>query len=151
MASNYPSNLTNRKYFDAAVPFTSNQARKALSESPLKHLQLYTVDRIYYCLSDDLCNELLQEIGTNHIKYVNERFDCDDFASYFRSLASVKFGTNSVGLILDISGEHSYNTVLTCNNSVLEVKIVEPQTDKIITKYPDAEHHYVGSSGFILL
>ena len=153
MANVYPAPEAIAKFWDAAVPFTSGQVKTAISESPLKHLQLLMIDRMYYCLPDNLCVEMLHEIGTNRIKYIAERFDCDNFSSYFKAVAALNFGTNSVGMILDISGQHSYNCVLTCidSSSPVEVKEVEPQSDTFITKYPDAKRHYAGTSGIILL
>lgn len=153
MTSVYPAPEAIAKFWDGAIPFTSDQVQTAINESPLQHLQLIMVDRTYYCLPDKLCTEMLNHIGTNHIKYIAERFDCDNFSSYFKAVAALNYGTNSVGMILDISGQHSYNCILTCidSSSPVEVKEVEPQTDQFIVKYPDAEHHYAGTSGVILL
>lgn len=73
------------------------------------------------------------------IKYVNDLFDCDNFAKYVSSTMALEFGINTVGEAVGMififkdgvfsgMGLHAFNAVVTADRCVL----YEPQLNKFI-------------------
>jgi len=63
------------------------------------------------------------------LPYRPERFDCENFAAAFRTLAAFIAGTNTVGVVYDWSAGHAYNVIVDAEGSV---QFYEPQSDEIV-------------------
>ena len=64
--------------------------------------------------------------NTDTIKYIRERFDCENFALLFKVLVDLHFGLNQVAVIIDYVSKHSYNLILYPNGKHM---VCEPQSD----------------------
>ena len=61
------------------------------------------------------------------LKYYVDRWDCDNFADLFRVLASVAFGLNTVGTVLN--SQHAFNVIVAEEG----LRYFEPQTGAWVT------------------
>ena len=100
--------------------------------------------------------KLLRYSPTGSCRYVAEtnqingvwvyKFECLDYASAFKSRL-VSLGIYPVGFVLDLTGHHSYNTVIVYDTDIhmfVEL-VIEPQANVVVPQaYP--AHHYVGDS-----
>jgi len=66
--------------------------------------------------------------ATDTIKYIRERFDCENFALLFKVLVDLHFGLNQVAVILDYISKHSYDLILYPNEKHM---VCEPQSDHL--------------------
>lgn len=66
--------------------------------------------------------------------YTLDLFDCNTYALIFKSEAIKLFGLNSVGMIIDTGGHHSYSLIITkeSEESPIEISLFEPQNDRIV-------------------
>ena len=107
--------------------------------------------------------ELLRYSPTAEARYVAQyqpatddseavyKWECLDYASAMKSWL-VSLGIYSVGFVLDLTGHHSYNTVVVFDTDVnLYVElVVEPQGNVVVPRaYP--QHHYVGDDKSTIL
>lgn len=63
------------------------------------------------------------------LPYRPERFDCEDYSFLYKTMAALFLGVNAVGVVIDWSGGHAYNIVVT---SVGHVHFVEPQNGELV-------------------
>ena len=104
---------------------------EAFNRSRLKNLQLMLVDREYWVIPESTWQDILAWSKVDKIKYRRERQDCDDFADILQGEVKRKFQLNSIGEVLDFSGEHAYAAIVIDGEDGLSVVGVEPQNDKI--------------------
>lgn len=64
--------------------------------------------------------------ATDKIKYVREKFDCENFAILFKAMTDLVFHLNQVVIIMDYISKHSYNLILYPNE---KHQVCEPQSD----------------------
>ena len=64
--------------------------------------------------------------ATDKIKYVREKFDCENFAILFKAVIDLIFHLNQVALIIDYISKHSYDLILFPNEKHM---VCEPQSD----------------------
>ena len=145
-----PGPNTKQDFFDAAVKYPASKVKEEIGKSPLSHLWLSMMDSNIYCLPKDKIDQMLSEIGTNHLHYLSDRNDCDKFALKFASECVWTYGTNGVGIIVDYAGAHAYNCLVIDGgkDKPPTIEIVEPQTDGLISK-PDTHHTF--KNGLLLL
>jgi len=98
------------------------------------------VDEWYYVPSRDDFEAMLEEWRRRlqSLRYIGDRFDCDDYAVAFKAFASEYGCWNSVGFvggILCVDGEcvgHAWNLALVHDNGAVRVVHVEPQVGDYI-------------------
>ena len=89
-------------------------------------------DGKYYAPSKEEFKDYADRIDSDEIDYVSDRFDCDNFAGYFKNILALRYGVNSVGKVLNFREAHSYNIVVFSNG---EVSLYEPQTNKLFNSF----------------
>ena len=110
---------------------------KAVADIPQKY-QRIVVDTKYRCPTADGLKTMLAHIQTNHLKYVPEFYDCDDFSRTFQAFANVFFGNNAVGVVINYGEKHAYSLCFSHTAGAVAYQVVEPQADTavITTKDP---------------
>lgn len=63
---------------------------------------------------------------TDKIKYIKERFDCENFAILFKAMVDLYFHLNQVAIIIDYKSHHGYNLIMFPNGKHM---VCEPQSD----------------------
>lgn len=63
---------------------------------------------------------------TDQIRYIKERFDCENFAILFKAMVDLYFHLNQVAIIIDYKSRHGYNLILYPNG---KHQVCEPQSD----------------------
>ncbi|PHM38985.1 hypothetical protein Xmau_03152 [Xenorhabdus mauleonii] len=94
-------------------------------------------DELYTLISEEKVKEIYKESGLVNFKYRKESFDCDDFSFVCKAQASKKAYENNekygyaIGVIFGgyKKSAHSVNIFI---NHELEVKLIEPQSGRII-------------------
>ncbi len=148
------SDLNRDNVVKQAVVFDGDQVRDAWTKSKLSHLQFISTNKSYRALPKSVWDQILAEHLSIH-KYVPEFFDCDSFAAALMGLVAYDFEINGICRVLDISGHHSYNAVLVCDDGTTCSWLrVEPQADlflediskEVTVTAPDGA--YAATSGF---
>jgi hypothetical protein len=101
--------------------------------------RIYMSDDQYYCPSEAVAKRIMDEARTAQREYMEEIFDCDDFAHLLKSAFIENVydsGSRSVPYAVGvISGyepyHHAMNMVVTSDGSDYAVKIIEPQEAKL--------------------
>lgn len=108
----------------------------------------YELDGKYYALTRDEWATVINDIGPEHNKYVAERFDCDAFSRVWYGKVAERFEVNSMFIVVDFSGRHSYNLLLEHDGKGnLSCSLFEPQTLMHPVK---GSGHYTMTDGFLL-
>lgn len=94
---------------------------------PKGGMQIMSLDMKYFLCSETDMRAIVKWDWTDNKKYVAEKYDCDNFAFSFKAMVDKRFGLNGVGLVIDYSGGHAYNLVVSKTGTV---RIFEPQTDR---------------------
>lgn len=90
--------------------------------------QIVTSDGEYYAPTDPAALAAVGDL-VDLLPYRAERFDCDNLAGAYRTLAAFVCGVNAVGTVLDWSGGHAYNIVIDANG---DATLYEPQEDRVV-------------------
>jgi len=112
-------------------------------------LRSWFFDITYYGISLGELEEALEAWKRevlDHLQYVSEVFDCDDFAVYFKSWLQKYIRErydkliNGVGIALgmvykdyQLLGGHAWNIVVIEEPGIKSIAFIEPQTAEIIT------------------
>jgi len=80
---------------------------------------------------------------TDQLKYVQDHFDCPDFAMHFMVMTNLYFRIQ-VAWVIDYQSAHSYNLVIIPDDNVF---VLEPQSDALYfwTKRPEKFYHLKGA------
>ena len=106
------------------------------------------LDDKYYVLSNAEWNYVVKIIGAEADKYQSDRFDCDKFARVWYGKVAEKFEVNSMAIVVDYSGRHSYNALLVHDGAKnLNVVLFEPQN---LSRPVKGTKPYVCKSGFFM-
>jgi hypothetical protein len=152
--------LANRLYEWYVPPFNVN--RVALSEQELQSvisdlrsrggLQGWLrLDKTYYATDLDTFRRIVEWDWTDTRKYLVDRFDCDEFAMYFKARVSIDFGINAIGVVVDYSAGHAYNIVIIKDRQGVRWYLYEPQTDAIFTYEQRNQRFYTMQHYYLLL
>ena len=90
-----------------------------------KKLKILWEDGKYYIPSWKNMKEIIEKTHVERKKYLINRFDCQNFAGYFKNYVALKFHINNVGRVLNYEGMHSFNLLLLKKG----FKVFEPQVD----------------------
>jgi hypothetical protein len=108
------------------------------------------LDDKYYTTNMDTIKQIIKWDWTDTRKYLEDTFDCDKFATYFKSRMAIDFGINAIGIVLDYSSAHAYNIIITKDNQGVKWYLYEPQTDNIFT-YEDREKVFYKMENYYLI
>ncbi len=103
--------------------------------------KLYLADGEYYCPSVEDAEEIIRNSAVDRNTWVEERFDCDDFALVLKAHfaeAAYKDGrrrkAHCFGIVWGmLPGGHAINWMV---NADLKLRFVEPQTDEVFFPRP---------------
>ena len=102
------------------------------------------LDANYYLTNQTNFLNIVAWDWVDSIKYVAERFDCENFAFAFKSHVDMYFHLNQVAVVIDYKSGHGYNLVIFPNGKVM---VLEPQSDNLYvwTKRPEAFYSLKGA------
>jgi hypothetical protein len=85
--------------------------------------------------------EVPQSVGTltDLLLYRPGRFDCEDYALTYKTLIAMLMGINTVGVVIDWSGAHAYNIVMTADGTV---SLYEPQEGCVVEVGAEERHEF---------
>ena len=118
------------------VVFDSASVTAAWGSSALSKIPLYSLDKEYRALPKSVWDEILETHLSLH-PYETDFYDCDGFSAVFMGKVLENYDVNGLARVIDVSGHHSYNAVLVCDDgkSCSWLK-VEPQTDAFVDSPP---------------
>ena len=148
MANGIDKRSLRRLIAKTAKIFSAQEVAEAWQLSMGKRLSAEFVDRQYTAVPYHVWEQILQDSNVSNRKYVSERSDCDDFAYALRGTVPLNLNVNGIGVVLDISGRHAYNAVLSMSGEALYIAFVEPQTDQFVTLGDGMYKAEVGSVRF---
>ena len=93
------------------------------------------LDRNYWVVDEGQLDKLVKW-GRVERRWVEDEYDCDDFAWRFKSRASWGLGVNGVAFVSDPCVGHSYNLVFTWNWGRLDVYVYDPTMD-VLQRWED--------------
>lgn len=111
-------------------------------------IQAYFVDREYTVPTKSYMDKIIEASTIDKIEYVKEKKDCDDFARMFYAETSFIYNVTAVALIFDFSAGHAYNAFWAYADKKLNLYILEPQTDQIVTL---GSEMYKGNEGIAFI
>lgn len=78
----------------------------------------------------------------NSKEYVDEYFDCDNYADHFSALFAREFTVNAVGVVISPDAEppHAFTVVVVDNGGEIEARLWEPQDDRWVTDSDDPKY-----------
>ena len=90
-------------------------------------------DSKYRVLPEDELMELVRSCHVDSVPYLAEYMDCDKHSRLLWAMVSAR-EINTVGIVFDFSGKHSYNVafVFDADNN-MALRYIEPQTSEQIT------------------
>ena len=116
--------------------------------SVLRPMRIYLCDSKYHIPTMDYFLGFIHANMVNERGYVAEWWDCDKYARHIFSIAPEEWDINSIGLVIDWSSGHAYNSVIFPEGNVM---LLEPQTDSLIFVTKRNKKLYGLRSGFILV
>ena len=137
---------------DTGRSFSAEQVAGALTESPLRRMQILLLDREYTALPLKVWERILEWSDVDRIDYVSEKRDCDNFAIALSGQVGLRLAVNGIGLVVDYSGGHAYNCILVREGNDLTLRIVEPQTDRMpaVGSCLSGHEAYKADYGFVM-
>ena len=108
-----------------------NMRKKKVKYEDIKEnvANVWLLDGEYYLLDLPSWRKILAHSSIDKLRYVNDIFDCDDFAWLFSALMNSLHGLNSVGFAtgwLNNNEYHAFNIIMLENNGI-EFWLYEPQ------------------------
>jgi len=104
------------------------------------HIKPILEDVNYYTTDKNTLSKFLQSTMSRRLKYIDDAFDCDNFAEYVSSMMSLEYGLNTTGqcdvALFELStflfrpiGLHACNMVITADKKAL---LYEPQLNQFL-------------------
>ena len=101
--------------------------------APGHDVSFMLVDGVYRVLPEHEIMAVVKSCHVDAIPYQAEFMDCDKHSRLLWGLVPTKADVNSVGIVFDFSGKHSYNVAVVYDASnELAIRYIEPQTSKEI-------------------
>lgn len=113
-----------------AAVLSVDDLSNVLGSSILSRMPAMLLDSHYICPTRDLWNQVFNDCNEIMAQYIPEYRDCDDYAMYMKGFASIKWGVNGSGVVLDVAGSHAYNGVVVWDpgsTPAVAIHVVEPQ------------------------
>jgi hypothetical protein len=98
---------------------------------------IYSLDSDYYACSEEDMRSVVERDDTETHEFIEEKYDCENFALSFMAGAQKEYGVTTLGLVIDWSGTHAYNILVT---DELEILLMDPQSDTFVE--PGEEDKY---------
>ena len=114
---------------------SSRRLQKICKKSVAKKMKIRPLDTKYKVVSLEIWKKILKLSSVNEFKYVGQVRDCDDFAFTLRGEVPLNYTVNSISLVMDFSGGHAYNAIITYsegNPNRLYLALIEPQNDRFV-------------------
>ena len=125
---------------DAATTMSQSDLMQFLKnvDIDISGMREQATDATYNIVSYDTWATINQLMFQNKFQYVSNFRDCDAYAESFAGDVQVLFAINSVGYVIDYSGSHSYNVVVTYKSDPngLYLQLIEPQTCQFVDPGP---------------
>ena len=86
------------------------------------------LDAKYYLTDKNTFASIIYWDWIDTVKYIPERFDCENFSFSFKAQVDEVFLLNQVGVILDYASGHAYNIAIFPDGGVW---LLEPQSDAL--------------------
>ena len=82
------------------------------------------LDMEYRLTNQSNMNNIVAWDATDQIRYIREKFDCENFAILFKAMVDLYFHLNQVAIIMDYISHHSYNLILypNCKHQICEAQ-----------------------------
>lgn len=110
------------------VQIITGQQLEALLDRNIPNLMYHFIwDGNYYLPTSEEWQKILQEITATRPSYLEDRFDCENFAMWTASMVAQKYQYNSCGVCIGQSpwGYHGFNIIVPSDAGLL---YYEPQT-----------------------
>ena len=133
----------------SAPTITAQQLAQVLSGSVVKKLQLQNLDSQYDVVGVTTWGMIMHLMWESKFQYIAEFRDCDNYGEALSGDSGLLFAINSCGWVWDFSGSHSYNAIVTYDDtqmksppsnadimSVAQVKLIEPQSMRFVQPGP---------------
>ena len=120
----------------------------AVARVPECKLLHYGMDGRYWLANKDIWKLLVAWDWVDSKKYIEDIYDCENFAILFKGRADYYFGLNSCAIVIDYSSGHGYNMIFYPDGSC---DIFEPQNDAFISVIGRNEQMYGLQEGAILI
>lgn len=67
--------------------------------------------------------------------YVDDYYDCDNYADHYAALFAREFQVNAVGVVISPEADppHAFNVVIVDNDGEIEARLWEPQSDEWVS------------------
>ncbi len=90
-------------------------------------------DVLLYTTTLERLETVLKRDWTNRIKYLAEKFDCDDFAHMLSERLNYYYGLTSVMEVWGntTAGYHAFNVVVVRDGTEFIARLIEPQSDMV--------------------
>ena len=123
---NTPAPVVNEKDKHLKSGFWMQAAISKIPDCKLIH---YPLDGKYVTANKDVWRLLVAWDWVNTRKYLEDFWDCEDYAILFKGRSVYYFGLNSCAVVIDYSSGHAYNLIVYPDG---EAEIFEPQDDLFI-------------------
>ena len=147
LVTHHNQGISLRKDILANCELLTTEQMKLAVRGKFPKLHSYFLDTQYRVAQENTILRAVEYTQTKRFKYTAETFDCDDFATVFKS-ELVQLGTNAVAIVIDTSGKHAYSAVMVKNiHGMSSLIVIEPQTDKRVVI---GTGHYKATEGYII-
>ena len=119
-----------------------------VSQIPDCQLAHFPFDGKYWLASKDIWKLLVAWDWVDSKKYMEDIWDCENYAILFKGRADYYFGLNSCAIVIDYSSGHGYNMIFYPDGTA---DIFEPQNDAFISVIGRNKNMYGLSLGAILV
>lgn len=96
-------------------------------------------------------SDILAWSDVDKCEYIRDARTCSNFALALAGQVALRCGIDGCGVVVDGSGNHSYNVLLTHDgtSSALGIVVVEPQSDRVVSSIMGTGM-YAAESGYVL-
>lgn len=124
-----------RKIARSAVEFDSNRLVEIWKRSSISRLNPIILDSRFKAVDLNTWKLILERSRIDKYRYTNNIKDCDNFAAALFGTIPLEYGVNTVGFVIDYSGQHAYNSLVyyESDREDLRIALVEPQNDQFVT------------------
>ena len=133
---------TKVKEIDDNGPSLTSSKLKTVLRNQLKkytkRVRIYTADAKYFCPTQKVAQEIINEAKVHQRTYIKEISDCDDFAHLLKSAfiedvydSGRRSMPYAFGIVWGSKPAHAMNVIVVSGGNDYTVRLIEPQTGKI--------------------
>lgn len=116
-----------------------NELNKQIGNFTVKDPKFYPTDNIYFCPTEEVAQDIIDNSMIDHMTYTAEILDCDDFVQLLKSafiLDAYENGNRTLPYCFGIAFgkrnvSHAINLIVVSDGSDYKVKFVNPETGQI--------------------